>query len=207
MGSRVVAIIHRDCDIVTDNEVGVKFTSLRPAAFRVHYPISLEELHQKILERLRMPNKHVAELVYRLPLDVTAGKIFYSCSTIETDMEVELMLEAYNSFPGLKGIELFVVLGDGPLVRDAHFSSAASAAEAGDAQPTEAMPLVPQPSPVVCQSPAHHDAADAGPSRAVSCAPVPDPWPIRQCSPVLAANEEEDSDADPAPEPYEGNRF
>ena len=115
MAEKFYILVHHNGEITNTNE-GVTFCSSNPVCLNIHPSITLLELQSRILQKLRQQNnKHIAQMVYRLPIVVGKDLIRYNSLEISCDEDIGVMFDCRAQFPEIRIMELFIILQDSAL--------------------------------------------------------------------------------------------
>ena len=95
---------------ITTNDDGVVFECNFPKKFRIQSSILIEELKQKIHQKIRVGTRKVTEIYYRCPMLATNGRVRYTDMAIINDSDIQTMFNKFNDYVNRGPIELYAIL-------------------------------------------------------------------------------------------------
>ncbi len=104
-----MTIVYYAGKITTDAD-GVKFECYDPKIFRIKEDETIEELRQKIHEKIRPGSRRVSEIYYRCPVTVASDRVQYWLMQLLNGGDIARMFVAYSDHASYGPIELYAQL-------------------------------------------------------------------------------------------------
>lgn len=105
-----MTIVYYAGKITTADADGVKFECYDPKIFRIKEDVTIEELRQKIHEKIRPGSRRISEIYYRCPVTVASGRVQYWLMQLQNGGDIARMFAAFSDHASYGPIELYAQL-------------------------------------------------------------------------------------------------